>query len=167
MTPGLKFMHIFREWLDIDFIANIYIYVTQISGLKLYVEGDLSWLFTSAYHHIPSFFVLGSYPIYNACSRGTSYHTDCHPYLYMYNKSAQGRRLWSSLVCKSMCTRRKCWKLSPITPNITFSKRVTVVYTALQKFAITWSTGGMPEYWYPHWNTCCPWKSQTGIILSS
>ena len=44
-----------------------------------------------------------------------------------WNKSAQGRQLWSSLVCKSMCTRRKCWKLSPITLNITFSKRVTVV----------------------------------------
>ena len=65
MTPGLKFMHVFREWLDIDFIANIYIYVTEISGLKLFVEGDLSWLFTSASHHIPSFLVLGRYPMYN------------------------------------------------------------------------------------------------------
>ena len=43
------------------------------------------------------------------------------------NKSAQGRWLWSSLVCKSMCTRRKCWRLSLITLNLTFSKRVTVV----------------------------------------
>ena len=31
------------------------------------------------------------------------------------------------------------------------------MYTALQKFGITWSTGGMPEYWYPLWNTYCPW----------
>ena len=30
------------------------------------------------------------------------------------------------------------------------------IYTALQKFGITWSAGGMPEYWYPLWNTYCP-----------
>ena len=31
------------------------------------------------------------------------------------------------------------------------------IYTPLQKIGITWSTGGMPEYWYPLWNTYCPW----------
>ena len=48
--------------------------------------------------------------------------------------------------------------------NIHFSNTIKMIitlenknYTALKKNGITWSTGGMPEYWYPLWNIYCPW----------
>ena len=37
------------------------------------------------------------------------------------------------------------------------TRQIVKLYIDLQKFGITWSTSGMPEYWYPLWNTYCPW----------
>ena len=51
------------------------------------------------------------------------------------------------VTAKFVDTDTAAWYLLQIiwTPNVDLNS----VYTALQKFGITWSTGGMPKYWYP------------------